>query len=70
MPNEHLMGFAPKDDDTPQPNRAQRRAMERSRAAQKRRGQRAYARALRNVDRMTPDEAAQALSDIHRAAQR
>jgi len=51
-------------DDAPQPNRAERRAMERKRAQQKRRGQRAYDRTLRNIDRMSPAEAAATLQGL------
>jgi hypothetical protein len=47
MPTDYF-GFASKDD-MPQPNRAQRRAAEKRRRAQQRRGQRAYDRAQRNA---------------------
>lgn len=44
----NLMGFGDPDDDTPRPNRAQRRAQEKRLRAAMRRGQRAHERTLRN----------------------
>ena len=46
MNGSNFMGFG-KDDEAPQPNRAQRRHVQKHQKRQQRRGQRAYERSLR-----------------------